>query len=404
MLPQSMLHAAISRSISPLKGTRPVSLRLQATQYDLLMRCPPVLAATMTRQIGERTYASCFWKVGGAFWPLSLRQMLQPVFTLGPAKDSLYQMQGGQSEFSLSFNTIASYAPQTTTNGPEGDAEETATAKVSPSNTLSGASWGLEIDASPNGGNLSLTYGRNVFRGIVEPLVRSEWSSEGKSSARSSSVPADKTRAVRLDVHSSISLDGSLGWMIRGSRKFGHFTRMGLSLGVQGSHGLVFGITWSRLGQSFNIPVALCPNEVLNLDIIALAVAVPWVSYAAVEYGLIRPRARRRRREAMGQRRKDLAKLLAKREAESKQAIDLMAEQVIRRQSRERGKNGLVILHAEYGYPGRPQRTVGQKTGHKDEDQTIDVTIPVAALIQQGQLNVSRGVNRVRFSFARNGL
>lgn len=398
IFPQPFLRAAISRSFTPVEGARPITVRVESTTFDHPLRIPPVLAVSLSRQVGEQVYAYCSWRSGGIFWPLSLRQILQPLLTLGPIEDGLYQIQGGTSGFSLGFTSLASYPPQSDQDAGTGQEDNPYEANAkSSSKTFSGAAWGCEINSTPGGSSLSVNYGRNVFRGVVEPLVRSEWSAEGKASPAADIVAAEG-RAVRLELEGSIALDGSMGWMVRGSRKFGSFTRMGLAAGVQGPRGLVLTITWNRLGQAFQIPVAVCPVQIVNPDIVAMMVGLPWLTYAAVEYGLLRPRRARKRRKAIARRRKQLTALVAQKQVESKQAIELMAEQVKRRQAKERASNGLVILRAEYGVSENPSRT--WRRWRKDKansksSEMVDVTIPVAALIHQSQLTISRTISKV---------
>ena len=105
------------------------------------------------------------------------------------------------------------------------------------------------------------------------------------------------------------------------------------------------------------------------------------------------PRNRKLRRQAVARRHKELNKLVPKKRAESEQAIEMMAEQVQRRQAREESHDGLVITKAEYGY--YPSQSKKPKTGFT-EPRVIDVTIPVAALVDRGQLVISKKMVKVR--------
>src|SRR3984957_14760237 len=42
-----------------------------------------------------------------------------------------------------------------------------------------GEAWGFELNSSPFGGALSVSYGRNLFRGHVRAPLQSEWSHVG---------------------------------------------------------------------------------------------------------------------------------------------------------------------------------------------------------------------------------
>jgi DnaJ homolog subfamily C member 11 len=206
-----------------------------------------------------------------------------------------------------------------------------------------------------------------------------------------------RPQAVRLDLQGSLSLDGTIGWMVQGSRGVGEFTRVGLGVGVQGPRGLVLSITYNRLGQSINLPVVICPLDLVDIDIIAASIAIPWTLYAAFHYGYLLPRARRRHDEALKKRRGELEALVQARRSESGRNIELMAGRVRRRQAVEMENHGLVVLEARYGTPGRAKSNAhANGAGPRHGTGTmIDVTVPVAGLVHQGQLAIARGVNKV---------
>ncbi|EEH40024.2 hypothetical protein PAAG_08887 [Paracoccidioides lutzii Pb01] len=180
----------------------------------------------------------------------------------------------------------------------------------------------------------------------------------------------------------------------------GGFTRMGLTISTIGNMGLGCSISWSRLGQTLKVPIAMCPVDQLTGDLCILAVIVPFTVYSAIEFGYLRPRARRREKQDIAKLRKRLQKRVLKRKTESAQAISMMRDQVLRRQDREAERDGLVIVHAEYGCPPSPsareKKQIGPMAVIDDYDECmIDVTIPVAALVDQGQLVISPRVIKV---------
>lgn len=93
----------------------------------------------------------------------------------------------------------------------------------------------------------------------------------------------------------------------------------------------------------------------------------------------------------MSRRHKQLKKQVPRKRAESLQAIELMTYQVRRRQEKEKAHGGLVITKAEYGYIP----TESKKSRSRAESQVIDVTVPVAALVDQGQLVVPKTMAQV---------
>jgi hypothetical protein len=62
--------------------------------------------------------------------------------------------------------------------------------------------------------------------------------------------------------------------------------------------------------------------------------------------------------------------------------------------------HGLVVLEARYGTPGRAKskaKANGAGPTRHETGAMIDVTIPVAGLVHQGQLAIARGVNKVSY-------
>jgi hypothetical protein len=59
--------------------------------------------------------------------------------------------------------------------------------------------------------------------------------------------------------------------------------------------------------------------------------------------------------------------------------------------------HGLVVLEAKYGNidGAKSNRNRNITPSKRDTESLIDVTIPVAGLVHQGQLVIARGVNKV---------
>lgn len=389
LLPRPVLRTAISRSVIPVSGARALIVRLQATCHNPISLVPPIVDISLQRQIGLSQYIFASWNSGASLWPDFVSRFLAPLVDVGVNPDAPLTLSGGASRFAIGYSSLAGYIAPT---GDSKEAEDASEIPQLPIKSNAGESWGFELEASPNGSALSVSYGRNVFRGTVDPPMRSQWSAEGKHNRHSGTSLARESQAVRLDLQSSIGNDLSISWLVRGSRKFGDFTRMGLAVGVQGPRGLVLSITWSRLGQTINLPIAVCPIEFVDPDVIALAISLPWVAYGLIEYGLVRPIARRKRRNAVAKRREHLKKHTAKRRMESFQAIQLMTDHVNRRQAKEAERGGLVIVKAEYGEASSTRR---RRASSGSSENLIDVTIPMAALVDQSQLVIPRQVNKV---------
>lgn len=391
LLPSPILATTITKSISPISKTRPFNVSLQAKISESLRHCPPILNLSVSRQLGASNVIYYNWSSGELFWPPFISSLLEREDT-GDGNE-IFLMSGETSSFELGFMALPrrKEAKVSTGHGEEGeDMFDEADNAVASTKGETLESWGFQLHTSPQNLQLSVNYARNVFATGVEETAVSEWNYEGHIPNKTPS----SNRPVRLEVKSSVGLDLSLGWSVSGTRQVGEFTRMGVKVGVKGGRGLVCSITWSRLGQAIELPVAICPPDVMDPDIGILAVAIPWLTYAAVEFGLLRPKERRRQKAAIAAQRKRLEKLVARRRNESLQAIDLMSEQVKLRQDRERRHGGLVILAAEYGYSPAAKRS-GKNKGVDTREKMVDVTIPVAALVEQGQLILSRKVSKV---------
>ncbi|KAF3479548.1 DnaJ domain-containing protein [Arthroderma uncinatum] len=309
-------------------------------------------------------------------------------------EDNEVNMPREHSKFELGLNILPKEAAQIPRHSDDDDDDDDEQ-KVETARRMRGiaesaplGTWVLSLHTSPANVYLSVDYGRSLFLSEPEKPALSQWSYEGYT-PRKETV---NSPPVQLSIAATVSIDLSLAWMISASRKFGKFTRMGLGVGVEGKKGLVCSITWSRLGQNLKFPIAICPLEVVDADIASLAVIVPWLTYSIMEFGYLRPRRRREQKKAIAKQQRRVQKLIEKRKADSLQVIELMREQVNRRQDGEEQRGGLVILHAEYGHiPPASSFRLGRADSRARENM-VDVTIPIAALVYQGQLNIPSAV------------
>lgn len=388
LLPSPILATTITKAISPISKARPINVSLQTNISGSLRHSPPVVNLSLSRQLGINKIIYYNWSSGQLWWPAFISRLLEREAT--GDEPEIVSVTGGNSSFELGFMALPrrEKAKVSTGHEEEEDVLDETGGVVASTEGETFESWGFQLHTSPMNIQLSANYARNLFAtGVEEPPV-SEWNYEGHLPSKRPS----SNRPIRLEIKTTVGLDLSLGWSVSGTRQVGEFTRMGLKIGIKGGRGLVCSIRWSRLGQAIELPIAICPQDVVDADIGILAVTIPWLTYAAVEFGLLRPRERRRRRQAIAEQRKRLEKLVARRRKESLQAVELMSEQVNRRQDREKQRGGLVILAAEYGYsPKRSEKKKGANAG----ENMIDVTIPVAALVEQGQLILSNKVAKV---------
>ncbi|KAL3462594.1 hypothetical protein BJX64DRAFT_259018 [Aspergillus heterothallicus] len=389
LLPAPTIQASIAKSLVLVQGTRPFNVILSSIFTRSILSALPTLNLQITRGIGQRKIAFCSWSSGFIGWPELIQTLFHPYFGL-PVDDIMFE---GQEVSQFQFGVASQPAVMVPSSdnddedGPPPDEEpaedeyKTLRAKQREENKVAEA-WQVAISSSPIQNGVVLKYSRNIFSGNSPTNALSQWSSEKHYSI----PPENEPRSVRLEISSTVSMDLSLAWNIHGSRQISDLTRMGLGIGIQ-RRGLVMTVSWRRLGQAIKLPIAVCPVGSINQDSAALAVLLPWLTYCVVEFGFIRPRERRNRRKVIALRQKQLRKLIPRRKAESEQAIKLMADQVRRRQEREDARGGLVITKAEYGhYPSGRRR----KDGTVGEPEIADVTIPIAALVDNGQLHIQK--------------
>jgi DnaJ family protein C protein 11 len=393
LFPAPVLRTSVARSLTPLKGALPSRVSLQTIYRENIMRMPPIVDINVSRRLGPRQFADIGWSSGMWFWPSILQTSFGRFIQVGIREDDIIPVTS-YSSCRVGFTSYSAVAPPPDETSKQSHAASDSTdhtnlGKLSPL----GEAWGLELTSSPFGAAVSVSYGRNLFRGHVRTPLRSEWSQVGYH--KNEGLPLSRPQAVRLDLQGSLSLDGTIGWMVQGSRGVGEFTRVGLGVGVQGPRGLVFSITYNRLGQSINLPVVICPLGLVNIDIIAASIAIPWTLYTAFHYGYLLPRERRRHSEALKKRRGELETLVQARRSESRRNVELMAGRVRRRQALEMENHGLVVLEARYGTIGPAKSNANATALQHEMGSMIDVTIPVAGLVHQSQLNIARGVNKV---------
>jgi DnaJ family protein C protein 11 len=391
VFPIPSLKTTVGHAFQPVPGMKPINISASSTITRSLRDSLPSIDVQATKQIAQRKVAFLTWSSGLIEWP----ERLQETFpSLGMSLGSYYNTGASDSTFQIGLISQPKQPSRMVEldedNDDDDDGDELREQLEKQQEIDRTAEfWQTYLTATPAGGGIGLTYSRNLFSGKpADDPVRSEWSGEGYFPMAKMEEP----RAVRLEITTIVSADASISWGIKGTRRVGEYTRMSLGVGLA-QNGIIATVSWNRLGQGIKLPIVICPADQANHDAAALAAAFPMLAYCAVEFGYIRPRDRRRRRQAAARRHKDLKKLIPKKREESEQAIELMFDQVQRRQAREEAQNGLIIKKAEYGYI--PPTNKKPKNGFT-EPRIIDVTIPVAALVDRGQLVIPQNSIKVR--------
>lgn len=394
-LPEPSVQTTVRKTVTLVPNTFPLNFAIQSAFSKSPLYWPPILAVSASRQLSGRSVAYGNWSSGMMAWPDFIQRMLSS-FVETTTEDSITLATAGQpSQFNLGLYILPTKSSKERVGAGANEEHDDDVDEDDEGPVGTGASretWNVEIQTSPFDMALAVNYSRNLFTGRVEEPVLSEWNMEGYYPNKESRGD----RAVRLQVNTSVNANLSLSWTVTGTRRVSDFTHVGVGIGLEGNVGLVASLTWRRLGQTIKLPVVLVPVEYLK-GAGAMAAIVPWLAYSALEFGYLRPRERRKQRRALAKQRKRLAKIVAKRKKDSLEAINLMRQQVQRRQSREAEKDGLVILHAEYGFVSRKPDDKSRDKELERFSNLIDVTVPVAALVDQSQLNIPKNVIKVSF-------
>lgn len=389
VLPVPLLRTTVARAFQPIPGIKPFQVTTKTTFMRSLLESPPSLEVHVTKEVAPRKLAFCAWSSGLWYYPDFL---LDNFFFRGMTLEDMYASAGDLSSLQVGLISLPKQ-PRNVVSMDEDDVESEEAdlhrnlRKKQPADRAA-EFWQTFVQVSPGGAGLGLTYSRNLFSGTpADDPLKSEWSDEGYAPM----AKMEDARAVRLEVSTTVNPNLSFVWSLKGTRRVGEYTKMGLGIGFA-DQGILMTIGWSRLGQNLNLPIVLCSKDEATHDAAILASIFTWASYLAIEFGYVRPRDRKRRREAAARRHNQLRKLVPQKRAESEQAIQLMTDQVRRRQMREHEQDGLVIDRAEYGY--WPPTDRKPRPGF-EEPRMTDVFFPVANLVDRGQLVISANTVKV---------
>lgn len=375
----------LGKAISFASDTRPFYLGTKFIVRDSPHILPPEVQVQLTRQLGilgDKT-AFLIWHSGERQWPSSFAGLLSPFIPLEwISLDYVARWQTmGQAAAIMRMGILFRKPTVIDEEHPENQVNPTET------NTTS-----VALTAQPQALALELKHSFDLFSSFAQPPIRSRILNSGDEAAPESCPSPHKSRGVKVDLAASVSLPVTLNASLTGRRKFGNFTTMGLGVGVNQHFGLHLSVSWERLGQSISLPVAILPLDDMTTNSILMAVAVPWVGYTTFEFLYLRPREKRKRQRMISQQRKKLRQDVKRRREEAEQAVELMAQSVARRQSVEDANGGLVIMEARWGVASKDKKSDNKW----EEGKVVDVTIALAALVDDGQLSLARGVDKSR--------
>lgn len=392
ILPRRSLSIGLGRQFTLMEDTRPFYCNFRSLFNHSLKFKPPVLDFRISRSLGKSHIGYCRWSSGDFAWPTLA--FMDKMHATQVARVPLWLPQGLLlSNMRIGYLWVDDGSQMIQTDDDNDihmtdERDEKDEKPVGSKFTSNNHSWHISVVSTPYDALLSVTWGRDLFSRVSEHPVRSRIRKSGEAIARSHDFDLPRSRGVRLEVEGSMGLDSSLSGTVRGVRRIGDFVSVGLGVGLNPERGLFLSFSWSRLGQNIIIPVILLSRDELDSKSVLWAMVIPWVAYAAVEFGVLRPRLRRKRQKLVENARKELRENVLRRRTEAEQATTLMRPLVEHRQAIEREQGGLVILRAEYGAIG-PGSKASWRPG-----EMADVTVALAALVDGGQLSLPRGLNK----------
>jgi DnaJ family protein C protein 11 len=240
-------------------------------------------------------------------------------------------------------------------------------------NTCKEGSWAVSASATPATVAGFVRYSKDLklpFQLPSEPSMPST-----PSSAR-----------VEVELCSNTFQDRYLA--LRNLWSVGRFSRLGLEVGLS-IHNLHLSVYWSRLGQRLSIPLLIAPQPLSSPSLLFWAGALPFAGLATLQLFLHHRRGRRSPTRSDRRVRRDLSPAaaqvaIARNRYEADSVTVLLAQPVEARQKRQMALGGLVILGAKYGVFNDEDGPGG--------DPVADVTIAIAALIDDSSANVGPGL------------
>ncbi|KAA8894942.1 hypothetical protein FN846DRAFT_367141 [Sphaerosporella brunnea] len=357
ILPAPTVTTQISRSF----GQNAISMRGTFVGLPRLEKAP-IVECNFTRRLAIRHSVFLGVNTGGTTWLANFKEL----FSL----PELGKVRNGFASMGYTYHPVGSTAEDEPSE-PDEDSYRTGPPRTSRSQRTESYNVAIVAGLMAQGMHAKLSWGRTFFVGT--PLTTPDFHA----------IKNRRNVGVRLGVEATVHITGASSWTVKASRKLFENTIIGINATMGGSSsksGVIIGFTWSRLGQRFSIPVILAP--VPDTRIMLYATAIPFVAYVASEFLWLRKREQKLREREAARMRKALRSKTLRRRKTAEEATEVMRPSVERKMLAEKHVGGLVVLEATYGT--------------KDGALSADVTIAVAALVDQGQLVLPRGVEKSR--------
>ncbi|KAL9110712.1 MAG: hypothetical protein Q9227_004704 [Pyrenula ochraceoflavens] len=375
IFPIPTLSTTIARPIRLIADTQPLYVTAKSMIHRSLLALPPILEIDVRKRLASGKLGYFTWNSGTTSWPSNIAELMGSFLTKDSEMIEFIALEQSSCEIGFTAQSVS-----------ENSSDSEFLLKPIPAQP----SYNIHITASPNMiPALSLTYSLNIFRqSPPTPIPLSSFSSTTYHPAPLLRLP---TPSPPLCLTLNLSTDtSSYALSINGSRPLSSgLTYLGLRVSLNPSLGLSLSFTWSRLGQSLSVPVALCPIQRATIDAVLAAVAVPFAVYTAIELGVLRPRLRKEKEKILEGRRSEIERHVQHNKRAALDTVRLMEASVARRQEKERTKDGLVILQAKW--VALTNSSKGRVAG-----AAANVTVPLAGMVSGGQLSLGRDLNKTQ--------
>lgn len=391
ILAKRSVSIGLGRAVPLLGHTQPAYGYMRTTLDQSLFWKPPRIDIRVSRAISRTQLTYLDYSTGDFRWPDWSSGLLPVVSGPSPAT-----MLTNPSSMRLGWSWSETPGG-TTVDADEADAAEEVSDAERDNVSQSNATWHMASTATTNDLSFTITYGRDLLMSKALPPMRSRFMQDGNPMPASKAKLESAPRGIRLQIEGDLSITGSLSGMVRGLRRVGNFATIGFGIGLGLSKGLFLSLSWRRLGQSVSVPIVIAAPENITTPMFACALAAPWMTYAAIEFVVVRPLARRKRTRLIEAKRKELSALVVRRRQEAEEAVALMRPLVEYKQALELEQSGLVIVRATFGVPTRVETTssILSRCGAPSfTSEVADVTIALASFIDNSQVNIPRGVNK----------
>ncbi|KAI8265419.1 Chaperone protein dnaJ 13 [Colletotrichum sp. SAR11_239] len=349
-LPESSLTARVSHPIHLPNSTNPVVLEGSLRSGRPWYREPPRIAVGVHRWLGAGT-AYAFADSGDwSMWPGETIKFLADFSQVSKTQLLTEFPMKTSASFEVGYTTSPERVPSAGhEDSPRGECGIRGL-DCENNSTNNDASWTVSTSLTATAAAAYLRYGRDL------PL------------------PGSKPTRLEVELCSNTLLDRYLA--VRNLWNVGRFSKLGLEFGVS-LHSLHLSLYWSRLSQRLSIPLLLSPRAEYSPAVFFYASAVPLVAFAARHF-----LAKRKSAPPMEI---DLQAYINRKRAAADDIAALLAGPVEARQHAERKRRGLVILSAKFGVKEGADWAL---------EEVADVTLAVAALVEDGKLKIPAGVRK----------